>query len=119
MNEPVADAVRSILDGHVVLSRQLASANHYPAIDVLQSVSRVMPDVTDANHYSAASGIRDTLATYREAEDLINIGAYVPGSNPRVDRALSKIEAVRHFLRQGIYETSSYETTLARMMSVA
>jgi flagellum-specific ATP synthase len=119
MNEPVADAVRSILDGHIVLSRQLASGNHYPAIDVLQSVSRVMPDVTDANHYSAASAIRDVLATYREAEDLINIGAYVPGSNPRVDHALGKIEAVRHFLRQGIYETSSYEHTLAQMMSVA
>jgi len=119
MNEPVADAVRSILDGHIVLSRQLASANQYPAIDVLQSVSRVMPDVTDQNHYTAASGVRDTLATYREAEDLINIGAYVPGSNPRVDRALSKIEAVRHFLKQGIYETSSYETTLAKLMSVA
>ena len=108
MNEPVADAVRSILDGHIVLSRQLASANHYPAIDVLQSISRVMPDVSDANQYSAASAIREVLATYKDAEDLINIGAYVPGSNPRVDLALSKIEGVRHFLRQGIYETSSY-----------
>jgi len=85
----------------------------------LQSVSRVMPDVTDANQYSAASAIRDVLATYREAEDLINIGAYVPGSNPRVDHALQKIEAVRHFLRQGIYETSSFELTLQKMMSVA
>lgn len=119
MNEPVADAVRSILDGHIVLSRQLASANHYPAIDVLQSVSRVMPDVTDSNQYSAASAIRDILATYREAEDLINIGAYVPGSNARVDHALSKIEAVRHFLKQGIYETSSFENTVAQLMSVA
>jgi flagellum-specific ATP synthase len=78
-----------------------------------------MPDVTDGNHYSAASAIRDTLATYREAEDLINIGAYVPGSNPRVDHALSKIEAVRHFLKQGIYETSSYENTVAQLMGVA
>ena len=119
MNEPVADAVRSILDGHIVLSRQLASANHYPAIDVLQSVSRVMPDVVDANHYSAASAIRDLLATYRDAEDLINIGAYVPGSNPRVDLSLKKIEGIRHFLRQGIYETSSYEQTLKKLMSVA
>jgi flagellum-specific ATP synthase len=118
MNEPVADAVRSILDGHIVLSRQLAAANHYPAIDILQSVSRVMPEVTNTNHYSAASAVRDILATYREAEDLINIGAYVPGSNARVDFALSKIEGVRHFLRQGIYETSSYEHTLASLMSV-
>ena len=119
MNEPVADAVRSILDGHIVLSRQLAAANHYPAIDVLQSVSRVMPDVADKNHYSAASAVRDMLATYREAEDLINIGAYVPGSNPRVDLSLSKIEAIRHFLRQGIYETTNYDDAIAALMSVA
>ncbi len=119
MNEPVADAVRSILDGHIVLSRQLASANHYPAIDVLQSVSRVMPDVVDENHYSAASAIRDVLATYRDAEDLINIGAYVQGSNPRVDLALSKIESIRHFLRQGIYETTGYEQAVQSLMSVA
>jgi flagellum-specific ATP synthase len=119
MNEPIADAVRSILDGHIVLSRALASGNHYPAIDILQSVSRVMPDVVDANQYSAASALRDVLATYRDAEDLINIGAYVPGSNPRVDLALSKIEGIRHFLRQGIYETSSYEQTLRQLLSVA
>lgn len=119
MNEPVADAVRSILDGHIVLSRQLAAGNHYPAIDVLSSVSRVMPDVVDQNHYSAASGLRDVLATYRDAEDLINIGAYVAGSNPRVDLALSKIEAIRHFLKQGIYETSGYELTVQRLLSVA
>lgn len=119
MNEPVGDAVRSILDGHIVLSRQLAAANHYPAIDILSSVSRVMPDVVDENHYSAASAVRDVLATYRDAEDLINIGAYVGGSNPRVDLALSKIEAIRHFLRQGIYETSGYEQTISQLMSVA
>jgi flagellum-specific ATP synthase len=119
MNEPVADAVRSILDGHIVLARQLAAANHYPAIDVLSSVSRVMPDVVDQNHYSAASAVRDVMATYREAEDLINIGAYVPGSNPRVDLALSKIEAIRHFLRQGIYETATFEESVSQLLSVA
>ena len=119
MNEPIADAARSILDGHIVLSRKLASANHYPAIDILESVSRVMPDVVDANHASAASAVRDILATYRDAEDLVNIGAYVSGSNPRVDLALSKIEAIRHYLRQGIYETSSYPESLASLMSVA
>jgi flagellum-specific ATP synthase len=118
MNEPVADAVRSILDGHIVLSRQLAAANHYPAIDVLGSISRVMPDVVDQNQYSAASAVRDVMATYREAEDLINIGAYVPGSNPRVDLALSKIEAIRHFLRQGIYETATFEESLSQLLSV-
>lgn len=119
MNEPVADSVRSILDGHIVLSRQLASANHYPAIDVLQSVSRVMPDVVDENHASASAEIRNVLAAYREAEDLINIGAYVAGSNPRVDLALSKIEGIRHYLRQGIYETSGFEQSLQSLMSVA
>ncbi len=118
MNEPVADAVRSILDGHIVLSRQLASANHYPAIDVLQSVSRVMPDVVSKEHYAASSALRDVLATYREAEDLINIGAYVPGSNPRVDLALSKIENARRFLKQGIYETSTYDESVAGLASV-
>jgi len=119
MNEPVADAARSILDGHIVLSRALAAANHYPAIDVLGSVSRVMPDVVDEHHYTAASAVRDVLATYRDAEDLVNIGAYVPGSNPRVDLALSKIEAVRHFLKQGIYETAGFEQTVSQLMSVA
>ncbi|MBV8246454.1 MAG: flagellar protein export ATPase FliI [Candidatus Eremiobacteraeota bacterium] len=119
MNEPVSDAVRSILDGHVVLSRALAAANHYPAIDVLNSISRVMPDVVDANQLSAASAIRDILATYREAEDLINIGAYVPGSNPRVDLAISKIEAIRAFLKQGIEETSTYDETLKQLMEIA
>ncbi|MEA2719452.1 MAG: flagellum-specific synthase, partial [Candidatus Eremiobacteraeota bacterium] len=108
MNEPVADAVRSILDGHIVLSRKLAAANHYPAIDVLASVSRVMPDVVPPSHLASASTVRDIMATYREAEDLVNIGAYVAGSNPRVDHALARIEAVRTYLRQGIYERSTF-----------
>jgi flagellum-specific ATP synthase len=119
MNEPIADAVRSILDGHIVLSRGLASANHYPAIDVLQSISRVMPDVADKPHVAAASAIRDNLAAYRDAEDLINIGAYVAGSNPRVDRALAKIELIRQFLRQGIDERTSFDQTMAMLMGVA
>ncbi len=118
MNEPISDAVRSILDGHIVLSRKLASANHYPAIDVLESISRVMPDVADENHLAACSAIRELMATYREAEDLINIGAYVAGSNPRIDLALAKVESIRHFLRQGMYEHSEYGATLASLMSV-
>jgi flagellum-specific ATP synthase len=109
MNEPVADAVRSILDGHIVLSRKLAAANHYPAIDVLASVSRVMPDVVPPSHAAAASTVRDILATYRDAEDLVNIGAYVAGSNPRVDHALARIDQVRLFLRQGIHDRSTFE----------
>ncbi len=108
LNEPVADAVRSILDGHIVLSRKLAAANQYPAVDVLASVSRVMPDVVSERHFKAASNIRDLMATYREAEDLINIGAYVAGSNPRVDLAIARHEAIRTFLRQGIYEESTF-----------
>jgi flagellum-specific ATP synthase len=119
MTEPISDACRAILDGHIVLSRALASANHYPAIDVLQSISRVMPDVTDASHQSAASAVRSILATYKEAEDLINIGAYVAGSNPRIDLAIAKIESIRHFLRQGIRESSSYEEALRGLYAVA
>jgi flagellum-specific ATP synthase len=108
-NEPIADAVRSILDGHIVLSRSLASGNHYPAIDVLASVSRVMPDVVSTAHQQSASAVRDLMATYREAEDLINIGAYVAGSNPRVDLAIARNGAIRSFLRQGIYEKTTFE----------
>lgn len=109
MNEPVADAVRSILDGHIVLSRKLASANQFPAVDVLASVSRVMPDVVSPEHFAAASKVRDMMATYREAEDLINIGAYVAGSNPRVDLAIARYEPIRTFLKQGIYEGATLE----------
>jgi flagellum-specific ATP synthase len=118
MNEPVADAVRSILDGHIVLSRRLAAANHYPAIDVLASVSRVMPDVVPPSHATAASTVRDILATYRDAEDLVNIGAYVAGSNPRVDHALARIDQVRLFLRQGIYDRSTFEDAERAILSL-
>ncbi len=119
MNEPIADAVRSILDGHVVLSRAMAAANHYPAIDVLASISRVMPDVVDPVHLASASAVRDMLATYRDAEDLINIGAYVHGSNPKVDLALSKIESIRHFLRQGIHEQATFDEALSGLMALS
>ncbi|MBV8298792.1 MAG: flagellar protein export ATPase FliI [Candidatus Eremiobacteraeota bacterium] len=118
MNEPIADAVRAILDGHIVLSRKLAAANHYPAIDVLASVSRVMPDVAPPSHLAGASTVRDILATYRDAEDLINIGAYVAGSNPRVDHALARIDQVRAFLRQGIYERATYDDAQRGVMAL-
>lgn len=119
MNEPVADAVRSILDGHIVLSRKLAARNHYPAISVLDSVSRLMPEVTDAEHRAAASDLRDMLAVYADAEDMVNIGAYVAGSNPRIDRALRKIDQINAFLRQRVDERCDYHTTLQMMYSVA
>ncbi|MCC6445226.1 MAG: flagellar protein export ATPase FliI [Armatimonadetes bacterium] len=112
MNEPIADAARGILDGHIVLSRDLASRNHYPAIDILNSVSRVMPEVTLPEHREAVGRLRSVLAAYNEAEDLINIGAYVAGSNPRIDYARERIEAVRAFLCQDVEERSRYEETV-------
>ena len=118
MNEPVADMVRSILDGHVVLSRKLAALNQYPAIDVLQSISRVMIDVVDDEHHELASKIIEVLASYEEAEDLINIGAYVKGSNPRIDRAISLIDQIRDFLKQGIKEEVSFENSIQRMREI-
>ena len=109
MNEPVADAVRSILDGHIVLSRDLAHRNHYPAIDILSSVSRLMPDVTPPEHQEAAGTLRDVLATYHSAEDLINIGAYVDGSNPKIDYAKAHIDSVNAFLKQEVAEPAPYD----------
>jgi FliI/YscN family ATPase len=99
-NEPIADAVRSILDGHIVLSRELASRHHYPPIDVLQSVSRTMPDVTEVTHRQKAGQLRDWLAAIRDSEDLVSVGAYVAGSNPRIDEARSRRETIDAFLRQ-------------------
>lgn len=118
MNEPIADAARSILDGHIVLSRKLASSGHYPAIDVLESVSRVMPDVTTSEHRRASTFLLDMLATYREAEDLINIGAYVKGSSQKIDRAIAMIEQIRKFLRQGMDEVSTLDDALSRLMEL-
>src|SRR5690625_5081498 len=104
MNEPVADAVRSILDGHIVLSRRLAHKNHYPAIDVPGSISRVMPSVVTPEQRKLAGDMRDLIATYREAENLINIGAYVEGSNPDIDKAIEKRPDLESFLIQDIHE---------------
>jgi flagellum-specific ATP synthase len=115
MNEPIADSVRSILDGHIVLSRELAAKNHYPCIDILHSTSRVMRDLVDDEHIKNSSKIREIIATHKEAEDLINIGAYVPGSNPKIDYAISRIDAVNEFLRQGMNEKDSLEDSVARM----
>jgi FliI/YscN family ATPase len=99
-NEPIADAVRGILDGHIVLSRDLAGRNHYPAIDVLSSISRTMPEVTSQEHRRKAGQVREWLATLRDSEDLVSVGAYARGSNPRIDQALERRDAVGQFLCQ-------------------
>ncbi len=117
-NEPVADAARSFLDGHIVLSRELAARNHYPAVDVLESISRLMPDIIDDEHRRAAAEIMDILATYRKAEDLINIGAYVAGSNPRIDRAIELRERIQDFLRQDMNESTDLDSTKRRLLSL-
>lgn len=118
MNEPVADTVRGVLDGHIVLSRKIASRNFYPAVSVLESVSRVMPAIVSPEHLAAAGRIRDLLATYAESEDLINIGAYKAGSNVRVDWALSHLDSVRGFLEQRVDESSSFEETDRLMLAL-
>lgn len=104
MNEPITDTARGILDGHIVLSRRLANKNHYPAIDILQSVSRVMNEVVTKDHKQSANYLRSIVATYRDAEDLINIGAYSKGSNPEIDEAIKKIKDVNSFLTQDVDE---------------
>ena len=108
MNDPIGDAVRSITDGHIALSRDLASRGHYPAVDVLESISRSMIDVTRPEHRQLATEIRHLLAVYKQAEDLINIGAYVAGSNPEIDRALRLMPGIRRFLQQDLFEKSDY-----------
>lgn len=118
MNEPIADAVRSILDGHIVLSRSIAAQNHYPAIDVLASVSRVMLEIVEKEHYQAAQKLRSIMATYREAEDLINIGAYAHGSNPNIDKAIQVIENIKRFLRQDVYETTTLDEAVHELMAL-
>lgn len=107
INEPVSDTVRSILDGHIVLTRKLANRGHYPAVDVLQSISRVQKDVVDEKHLQLARELTDIYSTYQDSEDLINIGAYPPGSSKRIDRAIARIEEINRFLRQGITESTT------------
>ena len=108
-NEPITDTARSILDGHIMLSRKLGHKNHYPAIDILQSISRVMSSIATKEHKSAAGRLKNVLATYQEAEDLINIGAYKRGSNKEIDYAISKIDAVNEFLMQDTMEKFGFE----------
>lgn len=118
MNEPIADAARSILDGHIVLSRELADQNHYPAVDVLRSVSRVMEDIAGLQHKHNAGRLKEMLATYRKAEDLINIGAYVAGSNKAIDRAIEKNGQIQNYLRQDMNAFISFEQSLAQLEEI-
>jgi len=118
MDEPIADAVRSIVDGHIVLDRKIAQRAHFPAIDVLQSTSRVMKNVVSPYHTRMAQVIRESLAIYRDAEDLINIGAYKSGASPKIDRAIQLIDRINQFLRQDVDEESSFQTTEEIMHSI-
>ena len=118
MNEPVADAVRGILDGHVVLSRQLAHFNHYPAIDVLESVSRLVRDVCSPDEVALAGKAREVLALYRKNEDLISIDAYQKGANSALDHAISLHEPLRQFLRQGVHEPSARVATFSQLKQI-
>jgi FliI/YscN family ATPase len=108
-NEPVADAVRGLLDGHIWLSRKIAAKNHYPAVDVLESLSRLMPEVTTTEHRQAAATMRGLLAAYRDHEDLISIGAYRKGANPAVDLAVEMQQEIGCFLRQQVEERTGHE----------
>jgi len=119
LNEPVADTARSLLDGHVVLDRQLANQGHFPAIDVLKSISRLMTDIVPAAHADLVAKVRRWLATYLDAEDLIKIGAYTGGTSPGIDEAIAKIDAVNAFLRQGLTERCTLEESLAALTGLA
>ena len=117
-NEPITDTARSILDGHIMLSRKLGHKNHYPAIDVLQSISRCMSQIASKEHKQLAGRLKNVMATYAEAEDLINIGAYKRGSNAGIDYAIDKIEAVNEFLKQGTEEKISMEESLMMLEEI-
>lgn len=118
MTEPVADETRSILDGHIILSRRLASSNHYPAIDVLASVSRVMTNIVEKDHKTAAGKLRRLMAKYQEVELLLKLGEYKSGSDPETDEAIAKNQKINEFLRQGTHEKSTFEETMKGLLSL-
>lgn len=117
-NEPITDTARSILDGHIMLDRRLAHKNHYPAIDVLQSISRCMGQIAKKDHKKVSGRLKNVLATYNEAEDLINIGAYKSGSNPNIDYAIAKIDAVNDFLLQDVDSKYSFEEEIEMLNAI-
>jgi flagellum-specific ATP synthase len=118
MNEPVADAVRGILDGHIVLSRALAHFNHYPAIDILESVSRLTRDVCTSDEVALSAKAREHLALYRKNEDLVSIGAYTKGANPALDQAITLHEPLKNFLRQSVHEHTARAQTFAHLKKI-
>jgi flagellum-specific ATP synthase len=118
LNEPVTDTVRGILDGQIVLSRRLANRNHYPPIDVLASISRLMPEVANKEHYKQAGRLKSMMAVYDDAQDLINIGAYKAGSNPDIDSAIKLIKPINTFLTQEVDDGSPFDQTLSRLMEI-
>jgi flagellum-specific ATP synthase len=117
-NEPISDTVRSIIDGHIVLSRKIASRNHYPAIDVLNSLSRLMSGIATPEQKQAAGKLRNMMSIYKENEDLISIGAYKPGNNPELDNAISHMPKINEFLKQPVEEPTKFEDTL-RLLQLA
>jgi flagellum-specific ATP synthase len=118
MLEPIADSVRSILDGHIVLSRKLAAKNYYPAIDIMGSVSRVMPDIITADHMKSVTMLKELMSAYEDAEDLISIGAYAKGSRPMVDKAIEKLPRAELILRQHMDEPSSIEQAIQQLRAL-
>ncbi len=118
LTDPVADSARSLLDGHIVLSRKLSDRGHYPAVDILGSISRLMPAVVSDEHRAAAQKLREIYATYADAEDLINIGAFSPGSNRRIDGAISLIDRINEFLVQSVRQRTPFEETVKRLTTI-
>jgi flagellum-specific ATP synthase len=115
VNEPISDTVRGIIDGHIVLSRKIAMRNHYPAIDVLGSVSRLMNDITEKEQIEAAGRMRNLMSVYDANYDLVNIGAYKSGTNKALDEAISKMDKVNEFLQQNIYDKIPYDESVEMM----
>ena len=115
-NEPIADTVRGIIDGHIILSRKIAAQNHYPAIDILPSVSRLMSEIATPEHKKAAGQLRNLMSLYEQNFDLISIGAYKHGTNPALDEAINKIDAINGFLMQAVNESVSFDETVRRLI---
>ena len=118
LNEPVSDTVRGTLDGHIILSRKIAAQNHFPAIDLLNSVSRCMIDIVTDDHMKAAQNLRSAYAIYKDAEDMINVGAYVEGKNHKIDYAISKYDNITDYLKQGVTEESLYDKGIGKLLEM-